>query len=144
MKGSLWLVAVVGVVLAVGFLAFPTGVDDAAQLTSTTDEVQLSTTPVTLSEADNWYDIEENETVQNDTTEFERGTDYLMDYENGTIEAIENSDADGETVDVEYYWHELDQQTEEVSGLLALFEPIVPLLFLLVCLGALWAMMGRY
>jgi hypothetical protein len=146
MKGSIWIVAVVGVTLAVGFLAIPAAVENTASSAAVENETHTLTvtSEIQLDGADEWYSMRENETVvdkQNGTV-YDRGDDYLIDYENGTLRATQNGTAGGDTVLVNYSYRTLDEQTEGIVGLLSLTEPVMPLLFLFVCVGALFGMAG--
>lgn len=146
MKGSIWIVAVVGVTLAVAFLAIPSAVENTASSTAVDNETHTLTvtSEIQLDGADEWYSMYENETVvdkQNGTV-YDRGDDYLIDYENGTLRATQNGTAGGDTVLVNYSYRTLDEQTEGIVGLLSLTEPVMPLLFLFACVGALFGMAG--
>jgi len=146
MKGTIWTVTVIGVVLAVGLLAIPSAVESNANVETVTNETHtLTVTNETeLNAESEWYRLIENETVRDaeNGTVYERGEDYLVDYENGTLNATLNGSAGGDEVAVNYSYQTLDGQTTAIVGLLGITEPVLPLLFVLACFGALYAMVG--
>ena len=146
MKGSIWAVVVVAVVITVAFLAIPAATEESAETRYANETHTItSTSSTTLDNASEWYRMVENETVENSATgtEYDRGDDYTIDYENGTLKAVQGSAADGAEVHVLYYWQELDDTTSLVVALLSWGGVVVPYLFLAVTIGAVFAMVGR-
>lgn len=145
MKGSIWTVVVVAVVITVAFLAIPAALSNNADVQQESETHTLKVTNESeLGAAGEWYRLIENETVEDaeNATVYERGTDYLIDYQNGTLNATQGGDAGGEEVVVSYHYETIDEQSEDIAGLLATAEPIIPLLLLITALGAVLAMLG--
>jgi len=145
MKGSIWTVVVVAVVIAVAFLAIPAALSNNADVEAESETHTLRVTePSNLTAADEWYRLIENETVEDagNGTAYERGDDYLIDYQNGTLNATQGGDAAGENVVVSYHYETIDQRSEEFVALLTVVEPIIPWLFVATVFGALFAMLG--
>lgn len=138
---------VVGVMISVGFLAIAGATNETADTRLENETHTLSTSQnVTLDKASEWYRMVENETVvdADNGTEYTRGDDYTIDYENGTLEPVVGSLANGEDVYVTYYWQHLDDRTATIVAVLSWGEAVAPLLFLLVCMGAMFALIGEW
>lgn len=128
-------------VFAIGLAAAGGGVErEAGEMRNATDQLTLDDqTASTLEHADEWTYLVENETVTtSDGAALERGEDYAIDYQNGTLTAA-SATYDGATVTVEYWyqWHD-----ETTRGILALFGPAIPLVGVLLLIGAVGAIFG--
>lgn len=144
MKGNLWYVLIVFVFVAIGLFAIPTALSDNADVNNTNETHSLTSASETkLNQSETWYRLVENETVKSTNgTVYDRGEDYEIDYQNGTLTAVSGSEADGDDVYVDYYYETIDQRSEEIAGLLSTMEWAMPWLFFIVVIGTLLAWTG--
>ena len=147
MKGNLWIVAVLIVVLTVGAVALPGLLSEVGTTATVTDETQVLTVGGTqLDEAGGVTTVLDNETlVDSETGEtLERGENYTLDRGDGILAANDTQDADRE-VDVTYSVKTPeDERTDEIGSILALLNPVWGLLVVLAALATLWGLVTAW
>lgn len=149
MKGSIWAVVVVIILLVVGALAIPAAMADGATSEEATETHTIWTDdPTELDESDTWFELVPNETVTWDdngtTVELTRDEDYSINETAGTILA-EDPQYDGETIEIFYEYTVLDAQTEQIAGLFGLLVLFAPWIIIAVVLGAVMSLaLGRW
>lgn len=140
MKGNLWTVIVLVVVIA---LLLP-GINLAFSESLEENNVEAETVTlefeeqVPVSAADYATSFDEDVTVADSGTgsELTEGEDYEWNSSDGTITALDES-YDNEDVDIDYTYHAPTETTRDIEGLLAWVTPLLTYgLFLLVTLGA--------
>jgi len=146
MNGNLWTVAVLVVVLVVGALAISGSATEQAAFQQTVNETQTlsQNESVTLENGSDAVVFYENETVRDGTETFERGDDYLIDYETGQITA-NDSRLHNRTVDINYSTERVtDEQTSNLIGTIDLLDPVLGWLVILAMLATLVGYVARW
>lgn len=140
MKGSLWQVAVLFLVIALALPALDIALADAADEVAATDGATIDYDAVTTVDADG-FSYNETITVTTDSgTELDAGTDYEWDAATGNVTWLNSSaTADGESVTIAYATLQHDEATETSNDALWAFAPAFLGLILLVSIGTLWA-----
>lgn len=129
---------VVALVIGAALLSPVVGV-----VTDNVGEVTVDEEEFTDVDVGEWYDldgtnlVEDSETVEYDSgegwTEASSGTDYEMNYDNGSVQFLEGGDISaGDDVRVSYDYEATDGMTTSIIELIPLFIA----LFLLVALAA--------
>jgi hypothetical protein len=149
MKGNIWLMSVLIIVLVVGSLAVAGLVSSASSPEHITDEnLTLDSNGTPLAEVDGAAQLYQNETITvgNDSsrTELDRGTDYTIDYDSGMVES-NSSQYNGSDVLVNYSISQPDNdRTVRIASLLSLLNAIWPVLILLAILATTWSLVSGW
>lgn len=146
MKGNIWIVAILIVVLAVGSIAIPATITDETTTERVTGEEQTldRENASYLNNSDEMAVLYDNVTVrsQDFNISYQEGEDYRVDYSQAQIYA-NSTTLDDQTVRVNYSYDKYnDDRTQQIAGLFNLFDPIFGLVAVLSIFATLWAMMG--
>jgi hypothetical protein len=139
MKGNIWIVGVVAIVLAVAVPAVGLGTESATRTTTASatltvdvgDSEHLAPSPPA-------YRFADNETVSVNGTSYVEGTDYAFDAQNGTVEWLDSAQTQadaGESAEVGYTYAYHDETTTSIVGLLGSLGETLGLLLALVCVA---------
>jgi len=149
MKGNIWLLSVLVIVMLVGSLAVAGLVSSVSSPEQVTGEnITLDRNGTQLAEASDAVQLYQNETVtvENGTnrTTLTRGTDYVIDYDLGVLES-NRTQYNGSDVLVNYTVSQPDNgRTQRIASLLSLLNPIWPVLVLLAILGTTWSLVSGW
>jgi hypothetical protein len=149
MKGNIWLLSVLVIVLLVGSLGVAGLVSSVSSPEQVTGEnITLDGNGTQLAEASGAVQLYQNETVtvENGTnrTTLTRGTDYVIDYDLGVLES-NRTQYNGSDVLVNYTVSQPDNaRTQRIASLLSLLNPIWPVLVLLAILGTTWSLVSGW
>jgi len=149
MKGNIWIVSVLVVVLGVATLGVTGLVSSASSPEHVTDEtVTLADNGTQLAEASDAVQFFENETVaienQSGRYELDRGTDYTIDYTDGEL-ASNRSTYNGTDALVNYSVSQPDDgRTLRIASLLSIANSIWPVLILLAILATTWSLVSGW
>jgi len=145
MKGNIWTVAILVIVLGVATVGIAGLISSASSGVSVTAEnVTLDPNGTQLAEASDAVQLYQNETItiENGTnrTTLDRGTDYLIDYDTGVLEP-NRSQYNGSDVLVNYTVSQPDsERTTQIAALLSLLNGIWPILIVLAILATTWSL----
>lgn len=142
MKGNVWQVAVVALVIAVVLPALNIGFGNAAAHFSVANEpatIDYETNTTVDADA---FEYNESITVTNasDGTELDGGSDYEWYPETGTIDWLDTaSTSEGDDVELAYDYRQHDDATRDVDRALSPFGIVMVFVLLLTCVGAIFA-----
>lgn len=142
MRGNIWQVAAVGLLLAVALV----GLNPTAERTTTavteTDQVTIQYDGTVSPQPDQrallYYD---NETVTADggSVTLTEGTDYEWDTDDGSLRFFNTANTtEGETGNITYSYGTGRESTGVVASVLGSLGQWLGLLFLMVAVGAVW------
>lgn len=140
MKGNLWQVAVVALVLALVFPALNIAQADAEENNATeTFLVDKGTTDTVSEEADRYG---EDVTIVSQTETLVEDRDYTWDETTGTIEWLNSPNTtNGDEANVTFtYWFTTEETSVVESAVLSPLGAVAGLLLLITGLGALFTM----
>lgn len=142
MKGNLWQVAVVALVLALVFPALNIAQADAEENSATETFIIEKGTNDTVSEDADRYSENVTVVVQNETLVEDR--DYSWDETTGTIEWLNSPNTtNGDEANVTYtYWFTTEETSVVESAVLSPLGAVAGLLLLITGLGALFTMIN--
>lgn len=143
MRGNLWTLVVIALVLALALPAVNIGFANAAQ---PGDSLENTTV-----DYDQNYTLEDNDvyeytslTVTANGTQLSEGTDYTFDADNGTIDWLDTlATTDGDDATVEYDYTDHDETTSNQRRLLQTIATPVGFLAMLIAFGYLLVLIFR-
>lgn len=149
MKGNIWTVAILVIVLGVATVGIGGLISSVSSGVSVTGEnVTLDANGTQLAEAGDAVQFYQNETVtienQSGRYELDRGADYVIDYDLGVLEP-NRTQYNGSDVLVNYTVSAPDNgRTQRIASLLSIANSIWPLLIVLAILATTWSLVSGW